>query len=225
MSRSTTSDRRASRGRRLGEYVFSGRTDMLETEAELARLEEAMSSGEPDEETLAAYSAAQQRFDHGGGYRWRDGVLEVLRGLGFDEAAAERAISTFSGGELTRASLARVLAVAARPAAARRADQPSRHPLPGVARGATFRGSTPPSSSSPTTAGSWRRSAPRCWSWRRSAPASSPVPGTPGARSRRRGRWPSARRSTASRRRSSGWSASSSASATRRRRRSRRSRG
>jgi ATP-binding cassette, subfamily F, member 3 len=94
----------------LGEYVFAGRADMLETEAELARLEAAMSSGEPDEETMRAYSAAQQRFDHGGGYRWRDGVLAVLGGLGFDEADAERRISTFSGGELTRASLARALA-------------------------------------------------------------------------------------------------------------------
>jgi ATP-binding cassette subfamily F protein 3 len=94
----------------LGEYVFSGRAEMLETEAELARLEQAMASGEPDEATMAAYAAAQQRLDHGGGYRWRDGVLAVLRGLGFDEEAAGRRISTFSGGELTRASLARVLA-------------------------------------------------------------------------------------------------------------------
>jgi ATP-binding cassette subfamily F protein 3 len=94
----------------LGEYVFSGRAEMLETEAELARLEQAMASGEPDEARMAAYAAAQQRFDHGGGYRWRDGVLAVLRGLGFDEEAAGRRISTFSGGELTRASLARVLA-------------------------------------------------------------------------------------------------------------------
>jgi ATP-binding cassette subfamily F protein 3 len=94
----------------LGEYVFSGRAEMIETEAELAHLEQAMGSGEPDEATLDAYSAAQQRLDHGGGYRWRDGVLAVLRGLGFDEEAAGRRISTFSGGELTRASLARVLA-------------------------------------------------------------------------------------------------------------------
>jgi ATP-binding cassette subfamily F protein 3 len=94
----------------LGEYVFSGRADMLETEAELVRLEAAMGAGEPDEATMSAYSAAQQRLDHGGGYRWRDGVLAVLRGLGFDEADAKRRISTFSGGELTRASLARVLA-------------------------------------------------------------------------------------------------------------------
>ena len=94
----------------LGDYVFSGRADMLETEAELGRLEAAMSRGEGGEETLSAYAAAQQRLEAGGGYRWRDEVLEVLRGLGFDAEQAERPLSTFSGGELTRASLARVLA-------------------------------------------------------------------------------------------------------------------
>jgi ATP-binding cassette subfamily F protein 3 len=95
----------------LGGYVFSGRTEMLDTEAELQRLEAAMAAGESGEETLAAYAAAQQRLEHGGGYRWRDGVLEVLRGLGFGgKEETERALATFSGGELTRASLARALA-------------------------------------------------------------------------------------------------------------------
>jgi ATP-binding cassette subfamily F protein 3 len=94
----------------LGDYVFSGRADMEETEAELARLEAAMARGEPDEETMRAYAAAQQRLEAGGGYRWRDDVLAVLAGLGFDEEAAGRRLSTFSGGELTRASLARALA-------------------------------------------------------------------------------------------------------------------
>jgi len=93
----------------LGEYVFSGRGEMLATEAELAKLEERMSAG-ADEETMAAYAAAQQRLEAGGGYRWRDEVLAVLRGLGFDPEQAKRPLSTFSGGELTRASLARVLA-------------------------------------------------------------------------------------------------------------------
>ncbi|HEX2264896.1 MAG TPA: ABC-F family ATP-binding cassette domain-containing protein, partial [Solirubrobacterales bacterium] len=93
----------------LGEYVFSGRTDMLETEAELERLEGEM-GGEAGEETMRAYAAAQQRLEAGGGYRWRDDVLAVLRGLGFDAAQADRPLSTFSGGELTRASLARALA-------------------------------------------------------------------------------------------------------------------
>src|ERR1700704_1094094 len=36
----------------LGDYVFSGRSEMLETEAELERLEAAMSAGETGEETL-----------------------------------------------------------------------------------------------------------------------------------------------------------------------------
>jgi len=94
----------------LGEYVFSGCAEMIETEAELARHEAAMSGGDTDEDTLSAYAAAQQRLEHGGGYRWRDRVLAVLRGLGFDSEQAERSLSTFSGGELTRASLARALA-------------------------------------------------------------------------------------------------------------------
>jgi ATP-binding cassette subfamily F protein 3 len=96
--------------RRLGDYVFSGRTDMLETEAELARLEERMSAGNTSEETLNEYAVAQGRLEAGGGYRWRDRVLSVLRGLGFGPEEAERKLSTFSGGELTRASLARALA-------------------------------------------------------------------------------------------------------------------
>ena len=93
----------------LGEYVFSGRTDMLETEAELERLEAEM-AGEASEETMRAYATAQQRLEAGGGYRWRAAVLAVLRGHGFDAAQADRPLSTFSGGELTRASLARALA-------------------------------------------------------------------------------------------------------------------
>jgi len=94
----------------LGEYVYSGRADLIETEAELERLEGMMSGGDTGEAILAAYAAAQQKLEAGGGYRWRDGVLAVLRGLGFDEAQTERSLSTFSGGELTRASLARALA-------------------------------------------------------------------------------------------------------------------
>jgi ATP-binding cassette subfamily F protein 3 len=94
----------------LGDYVLSGRADMIETERELERLEAAMAEGSPGGETMSAYSAAQQRFDHGGGYRWRDEVTQVMRGLGFTPDQAERPISSFSGGELTRISLVRALA-------------------------------------------------------------------------------------------------------------------
>ncbi len=94
----------------LGDYVFSGRADMEETEAELERLEGEMSRGSAGEETMHAYADAQHRLEAGGGYRWRDEVFSVLRGLGFDDEQTQRPLSTFSGGELTRASLARALA-------------------------------------------------------------------------------------------------------------------
>jgi len=100
-------------GLSLKEYVFTGRADVLETEGELERLERAMSEGDHGEETMAAYAAAQQRLELAGGYRWRDEVLVVLRGLGFGEDEFERELSTFSGGELTRASLARALSARA----------------------------------------------------------------------------------------------------------------
>ncbi|HMT04721.1 MAG TPA: ABC-F family ATP-binding cassette domain-containing protein [Solirubrobacterales bacterium] len=96
-------------GLTLQEYVFTGRADVLETEAELAELEKSMSDGEHGEETMRAYSEAQQRLELAGGYRWRDEILVVLRGLGFSEDEFDRSLSTFSGGELTRASLARAL--------------------------------------------------------------------------------------------------------------------
>ena len=94
----------------LGEYVLSGRQEMIETEAELERLERRMSEGDHAEETMSAYAAAQQRLELAGGYRWRDEVMAVLAGLGFGAEHSERRLTTFSGGELTRASLARALA-------------------------------------------------------------------------------------------------------------------
>ncbi|MFL5837133.1 MAG: ABC-F family ATP-binding cassette domain-containing protein, partial [Solirubrobacteraceae bacterium] len=56
------------------------------------------------------YARAQARLEHAGGYRWRDRATEILRGLGFGDADLDRSLGTFSGGELTRASLARALA-------------------------------------------------------------------------------------------------------------------
>jgi ATP-binding cassette subfamily F protein 3 len=95
---------------RLGDYVLSGASDLLETERELARLEKAMTEGAHDPATLSAYSRAQARLEHAGGYGWRDRAEAVVRGLGFADADLARRLDTFSGGELTRASLARALA-------------------------------------------------------------------------------------------------------------------
>jgi ATP-binding cassette, subfamily F, member 3 len=94
----------------LSEYVLSGLDWISEIEAELASLESRMADGDADEATLTAYSDAQARHEHAGGYRWRDRALATVAGLGIDASDLGRPLSSFSGGELTRASLARALA-------------------------------------------------------------------------------------------------------------------
>ena len=58
-----------------------------------------------------AYADAQAALEHAGGYTWRERALATLHGLGFkDDSVLDRRLETFSGGELTRASLGRALA-------------------------------------------------------------------------------------------------------------------
>jgi ATP-binding cassette subfamily F protein 3 len=100
----------AQSGQPLRDYVLAGTTDLAEVEAELRALETRMSSGDSADAVLRRYSDAQARLEHAGGYDWRDRAASVVRGLGFTERDLDRPLSTFSGGELTRASLARALA-------------------------------------------------------------------------------------------------------------------
>jgi ATP-binding cassette subfamily F protein 3 len=98
------------RDRSLRDYVLSGCKDLLDLEARLAELEHAMAAGATDAATLDAYARAQARLEHAGGYTWREGVNATLHGLGFRDEHLDRSLETLSGGELTRASLARSLA-------------------------------------------------------------------------------------------------------------------
>jgi len=100
----------ASSARPLREYVLAGTADLAAVEDELRALEQAMAGGAHDAATLRRYAAAQARLEHAGGYDWRDRAASVVRGLGFTEGDLDRPLRTFSGGELTRASLARSLA-------------------------------------------------------------------------------------------------------------------
>jgi ATP-binding cassette, subfamily F, member 3 len=97
-------------GHTLREYALSGAADLVGAEQELRRLELAMANGDHASETLRRYGEAQARLEHAGGYGWRDRATSVLRGLGFTDADLERGLESFSGGELTRASLGRALA-------------------------------------------------------------------------------------------------------------------
>jgi ATP-binding cassette, subfamily F, member 3 len=97
-------------GLTLREYAFSGARDLIALEEELGRLEGEMASGAHDQATLARYADAQTRLEHAGGWAWRERAAAAVRGLGFADDDLDRQLDTFSGGELTRASLARALA-------------------------------------------------------------------------------------------------------------------
>jgi ATP-binding cassette, subfamily F, member 3 len=93
----------------LREYALSGARDLLAVEDELRTLEQAMAEGAHDDATMRRYAEAQARLEHAGGWAWRDRAAAAVRGLGFAEDDLDRPLGTFSGGELTRASLARAL--------------------------------------------------------------------------------------------------------------------
>ncbi len=103
-------DQRPPRERELSlrDYVLSACKEPLELEAELGRLEQAMADG--DEQALNRYSDVTARFEAAGGYGWRERARSTVHGLGFVDDDLDRSLATFSGGQLTRASLARALA-------------------------------------------------------------------------------------------------------------------
>jgi ATP-binding cassette subfamily F protein 3 len=98
------------KGLTLRNYVLAGCSDLVELEARLRAVEGAMAENPTDADLLRSYSVAQTRLEHAGGWNWRARALTPLHGLGFSDEQLDRDLSTFSGGELTRASLARALA-------------------------------------------------------------------------------------------------------------------
>jgi ATP-binding cassette, subfamily F, member 3 len=97
------------KGLTLRDYVLAGCSDLVALEQRLRDLEAQMAE-RPDENVLGSYSVAQARLEHAGGWDWRTRAIAPLHGLGFADEQLDRELRTFSGGELTRASLARALA-------------------------------------------------------------------------------------------------------------------
>jgi ATP-binding cassette subfamily F protein 3 len=69
-----------------------------------------MAGGVTDAAAMSRYARTQAELETRGGYLWRDRATSMAGGLGFGEDELDRELQTFSGGELTRASLARALA-------------------------------------------------------------------------------------------------------------------
>jgi len=87
-------------------HVFD---DLLRQQQALLTLAEEMAHASDPLEAMERYAAAEQRFELGGGYEYEAHIRRVLGGLGFSEEMYTWPIAVLSGGQVTRALLARLL--------------------------------------------------------------------------------------------------------------------
>jgi ATP-binding cassette subfamily F protein 3 len=88
------------------ESVFAG---LIEQQAELSRLEHEMADSARAEQVLEKYGSLQHDFEARGGYTYQTRMRQVLGGLGFDAPDYSLSLEHLSGGQRTRAFLARLL--------------------------------------------------------------------------------------------------------------------
>lgn len=78
-------------------------------EATLKALAEEMALYPDAEEAMRRYAEAEARFELAGGYEYENRIQRVLNGLGFTPETYSWPIAVLSGGQITRALLARLL--------------------------------------------------------------------------------------------------------------------
>jgi len=88
------------------ESVFA---DLIRMQGELGQLEAEMSDETRRDQALAKYGKLQQDFERRGGYLYQNRIKQVLTGLGFAAEDFEMSLDHLSGGQRTRAYLARLL--------------------------------------------------------------------------------------------------------------------
>jgi ATP-binding cassette subfamily F protein 3 len=83
--------------------------DLLRSERSLRELEQAMADPRQVDEAMLRYGALQETFELAGGYTYEARIRQILGGLGFAADELEAPLGRLSGGEKTRALLARLL--------------------------------------------------------------------------------------------------------------------
>ena len=83
--------------------------DLIRMQEELEKLESEMSDPMKRDQALVRYGTLQHNFEQQGGYVYQVRVKQVLTGLGFDPSDFQMSLDHLSGGQRTRAHLARLL--------------------------------------------------------------------------------------------------------------------
>ncbi len=94
----------------LLDFVATAREDILKLKADIDRIAHELEENPESHKTLEKLGNYQHRFETEGGYAFESEIKIILAGLGFPKDRFQSRISSFSGGEKNRASLARLLA-------------------------------------------------------------------------------------------------------------------
>ncbi|GAP12945.1 protein containg ATPase component of ABC transporter with duplicated ATPase domains [Longilinea arvoryzae] len=95
--------------RTLWEECLTVFDDLRKQQAELRRLEDVMAAGPANDNLLDSYGKRQQEFERLGGYTYETRIRQTLAGLGFERDDLRRPLAQLSGGQRTRALLAKLL--------------------------------------------------------------------------------------------------------------------
>jgi ATP-binding cassette subfamily F protein 3 len=96
-------------GRTLWETVSSAFDDIARLEDRLAEISSLMATGGESEALMKQYDAVQDRLNSRGAHRTAPRIESVLAGLGFEPDQHQTPIEQFSGGQRSRAALARLM--------------------------------------------------------------------------------------------------------------------
>lgn len=82
---------------------------LIDAENELADIAVAIDTGDHSEQTLSRQMQLQERFEREGGLTYKSMTCSALAGLGFSEEDFNKPISVMSGGQKSKAQLAKLL--------------------------------------------------------------------------------------------------------------------
>ena len=82
---------------------------LITMKSRIEEIERITADGDSGRELMEEYGVLQEKYEREGGFTYQSQILDVLTGLGFLEEEFHKPLSLFSGGEKSRAHLARLL--------------------------------------------------------------------------------------------------------------------
>ena len=99
----------ADRNHTLQQEMLTVFAHLQEMSRRMRAIEDRMAEGDMADALYAEYSELLEAYEHGGGYTYEQRIAQTLLGLGFTDDDRETPLGHLSGGQKTRALLARLL--------------------------------------------------------------------------------------------------------------------